>query len=214
MSRRLLTLLTLSLLLSTRARAEDGQAELKATADSGPVEEDLKGPDGCSVQLGDPSNWKLVCMGTATYDFNDADEIKDATREATLDAKAALARFLKEKLTTEESIEKVVSKAATQSSGQARNVNKTSMKTQVTTIKSSADAILRGVIVLESEQLWQGNVGTVRVKIGQSQKTMAIAGRFAAENAAAGGSTGGAGAQQGGEVPGPTHTTRKSGSDF
>lgn len=213
MSRRLLASLTLAMSLSLQAHSQDGQADLKATADSGPVEEDLKGPDGCSVQLGDPANWKLVCLGTAAYDFNDADEIKDATREATLDAKAALARFLKEKLTTEESIEKVVTKQANQASGQGRSVSKNSMKTQVTTIKSSADAILRGVIVLESEQIWQGSVGTVRVKIGQSQKTMAVAGQFAAENAATG-AAGRAAGPQGVEVPGPTHTTRKSGSDF
>lgn len=214
MLRRMMFSLPLLFAVPVGAWAQDGQAELKATADSGPVEEELKGPDGCSVQLGDPSNWKLICLGTAPYDFNDADEIKDATRAATLDAKAALTKFLKETLTTEESIEKVVSKQAAQATGQGRNVSKTAMTTQVTVIRSSADAILRGVIVLESEQLWQGTSGTVRIKLGQSQKTIAIAGAFAAENARAGGTQG---AQQGQTAPeqtGPTHTVRKSGSDF
>ncbi len=204
-----------AVLLPLSALAADATSELKATADSGPVEEELKGPDGCSVQLGDPTNWKLVCLGTAPYDFNDADEIKDATRAATLDAKAALTRFLNEKLSTTESIEKVVSKQAAQATGQGRNVSKASMTTQVTTIKSSADAILRGVIVLESEQLWRGNQGTVRIKIGQSQKTIAVAGQFAVDNARSPG-TGTQGAQEGNAPadPGPAHTVRKSGSDF
>lgn len=206
--------LAFALMIPLAAQAADATSELKATADSGPVEEDLKGPDGCSVQLGDPANWKLVCLGTAPYDFNDADEIKDATRAATLDAKAALARFLNEKLSTTESIEKVVSKQAAQATGQGRNVSKASMTTQVTTIKSSADAIMRGVIVIESEQLWSGSQGTVRIKIGQSQKTIAVAGQFAAENARPPGASAQGAAGTAPADPGPTHTVRTSGSDF
>lgn len=210
---RRLTLTMLLGLVSASARAEDGQAELKSTADSASVKEDLEGPDGCSVQLGDPSNWKLICVGTAAYDFNDSDEIKDATRAATLDAKAALARFLNEKLSTTESIDKVVTKQAAQATGQGRNVSKTSLQTQMTSIKSSADAIVRGVIVIESEQIWSGSTGTVRVKVGQSQKTIGVAGQFAHDNAAAGGSGTGNGAPAA-DDPGPAHTTRKSDSDF
>lgn len=199
-------------MMSTAAYAEDGPADLKAAAGTAGVKEDLAGPDGCSIQLADPANWKLICVGTAAYDFNDADEIKDATRASTLDAKAALARFLKERLSTTESIEKVVNKQVAQASGQGRNVSKSSMQTQITSIKSSADAIVRGVIVIETEQLWTGTTGTVRVKVGQSQKTINVAGAFASENAGttSPGATGTAPTVD----PGPDHTTRKSDSDF
>jgi hypothetical protein len=209
-----LTLPALLLAMSAPALAQDATADLKATADAPSVVAELSGPDGCSVQLGDPNNWKLICIGTAAYDFNETDDIKDATRAATLDAKAALARFLKEKISTTESIEKMASKKASQATGQDRNVSKTSMETQLLTIKSSADAIITGVIVLEDEQIWNGKSGTVRVKLGQSQKTMALAGQAGRANAAAassGSNPGTAGSTTGSA---PTHTSRKSDSDF
>ena len=46
------------------------------------------------------------------------------------------------------------------------------------------------------------------------QKTMAVAGKFAADNNAAGRGGNGSSGQQQGAGDGPTHTTRSSGSDF
>jgi hypothetical protein len=205
-------MLVVSALLSS-AHAEDGKEALKAAANSPTVKEELNGPDGCSVQLGDPENWKLICIGTGSYDFNDTDNIKDATQVATLEAKAAISKFLNEKISSQESIDKIVTKQASQNSGKDRKVAMTSMQTQMSSIKSSSDAIIQGVIVLESEQIWHGKTGTVRVKVGQSQKTMALASKFAKENAKAGAGKGDGGNGNGVESS-LEHTSRKSDSDF
>ena len=204
----------LATLLASSAFA-DGRAELDQAAAAADVVQELESPDGCSVKLNDPDNWKLICMGTATYDFNDEDERKDATREAQMDGKAAMAKFLNEKLTVSDSVEKIVEKKSKQSTGGDKKVSKNSVKTSISKIVNSADEILRGVIVLESTAKWMGNEGVVRIKLGQSEKTMAAAGHFRSQNRAPDKNRNSSGSDSGsGSSDAPSTRKRKSDSDF
>ena len=205
-----------ALSLATVSLAGDRE-ELEAAASDAAVVEELESPDGCSIKLSDPDNWKLICVGSASYDFNDEDERKDATREAVLDAKASMARFLNEKLTASDSVDKIVVKKSSQTKGGEKKVTKESAKISISSMVSKADEILRGVLTLETTAKWNGDDGVVRVKIGQSEKTMAAAGHFRSQNRgpdksrstpeSKSGSSSGSGDQ-------PTTRKRKSDSDF
>jgi hypothetical protein len=122
-----------------------------------------------------------MALGTGTYEFNDAEERKDAVAEAAMEAKAALAKFMKERLSTESQLDVLAERESTKAKEHGATVTSAStkrMKTSLTSIKSSADEILSGVITLETTMKWNGDSGEVRVKIGQSDKTLAAAKRL------------------------------------
>jgi hypothetical protein len=208
----LFVLLTVGVLFSSGAHAGDRE-ELENAASDAAVVQALESPDGCALKLDDPENWKLICMGSASYHFNDADERKDATTEATLDAKASLTRFMNEKLSVSNSVETIVNKNISQTTGADKKVSKESMKTSISSIVNSANAILKGVITLESTANWGGSDGVVRVKIGQSAKTMAAAGHFRSQNRSADKSNSSAGSESGASDE-ESSRKRKSDSDF
>lgn len=163
---------------SSMALAAD--PELERAVNTQAVLEEL-GADGVSLDLSEPTNWKIFSVGTASYDFDDVADRQDALREATLNAKAAMARYLNERLNTSEELDKLVEKRLAQSrgpGGESRSVTKDSVTTTLTSVQSSADAILSGVITLESVTVWKGTQGEARVKLGQSAKTVAAAQNF------------------------------------
>ena len=169
-----LVLGALLLACSTAALASDDDA-LKQGAGSAAVVAELEEPDGVGVDLSDPGNWRIYALGTSTYDFDDADSRNDACTEATLVAKAKLAHFLNEELTSSQSMDKVVTREVAQATGSGRQATKDSITQTVTSIRSTASALLRGVITVDTKWAWRGEVGECRVKIGQSQKTLAMA---------------------------------------
>lgn len=182
--------------LAPPVAAEDGEQEtsfkkdkavLKEAAKSEAVEEELEEPDGVSIDMSDGDNWKIFSVGTGTYDFNDADDWRDATQEAQLMAKAALAKYIKENLSTSEQMDRLVETKndKSRSGGTvSKSATKKSLKTTLTSIRNSADEVLTGIIFLESTRRWDGDSGTVTVKIGQSQKTVDAAKRFRNRTAA------------------------------
>jgi hypothetical protein len=206
--------------------AQAAEAELEEAAKRPEVQEELEEPDGVSVEDLDTDNWKIFAMGTGTYEFNDAEERKDAVEEATLEAKAALAKFMKEELSAESSLDILAERESKKSKANGEtNSSATSnrMKTSLTRIRNSANEILSGVIPLESTHKWDGNSGEVRVKIGQSEKTLAAATKFKKRTLAAveeAGSSGkaageigagaGAGAKAGAQQPSTTKKKSKS----
>jgi hypothetical protein len=157
------------------------KAALKELAKTPEVQEDLEEPDGVSVDDLETDNWKIIARGTGTYDFNDADDRKDATEEAILEAKAALVRYMKERISTESQMDKLVEEESRKSKAEgvtSVSVTKNRMKTTLSRIHNSADGILSGILTLESTEKWDGNSGEVRVTLGQSEKSLAAAEKF------------------------------------
>ena len=135
-------------------------------------------PDGVSINVADDGSYKIISIGTGTYDFNDPDDILDARKAAELNAKAARAKFFNESLATEESATAQMSKVKKMDSdGKTSNVSvsKNSAKETLSTIRSSAKKLLTGVVVLEDEKVPSGNGGRYRVMIGVSSKTIGAA---------------------------------------
>ena len=132
-------------------------------------------PDGVSIQVADDGSYKIISIGTGTYDFNDPDDILDARKEAERNAKVAIAKFFNESLATEEAASAQMSKVKKLNSDGANtstSVSKESAKQTLSAIRSSSKKLLTGVVVLEDEKVPSGSGGKVRVMVGVSSTTV------------------------------------------
>jgi hypothetical protein len=170
--------------------AEDSDKEaLKATAATAAVKEDLATPDGASMRIMPNGGWQIFGQGTAAYDFTDEDEINDAKKEAMLRAKANIAKFLKETITSDEKVQEVTMKSKSLSGKDGETtestVSKESVKVTTTKLTSRAEEVLRGVVVLEVTKTPSSKRGgTITVQVAVSDKSQAIAGQAKADMAA------------------------------
>lgn len=204
------------------AAADDGaKAELASEMANPTVQAEFDEPDGAAISLKEDGSFAIFGRGTGTYDFDDVDDVNDAKAEAVLKAKAAIAKFMKEKLSTAEGLEaasKKVKTATSDGQSQSVSVSKESVKTASTTIKNSADALLKGAIVLKMQKIARkGSTGEVQSTVGVSSKTLKAVGRLvkAIDGTPEQGGVGGASpAPAPGASGGNSSWTRKSSSDF
>lgn len=198
--------------------AADGKAAMIEASQAPEVVEDLDEPDGVAIDLSDPDNWKVLARGTGTYQFNDAESRQDAVEEATLSAKAALARFAAERLMVDEQLDKLSEDESVKTKGlDGENMSAKSkrVKTKLLTIRNSAEQILSGLITLESSVKWFGDSGEARVTLGQSEKTIEAVKKFTQRTQAAATEGNRPADAAGSERAGSSETTRrKSKSDF
>ena len=185
-------------------------------------------PDGCQVFIGEDGSMKVISTGTGVYDFNDEDEIKDARDEATRNAKAHIVKFFKENFSTEEQATNATKKAKTLNKNgdqEQVSVSKEQIKTTVSVVKSGAEKVLSGVVVLKDEKLPSSNSGgTIRVTVGVSSTTLKAAAEVSnrmtdsvhqqdtykpTTGSGAGGARGGSGSG-----PANTHQIRRSSGAF
>lgn len=157
-------------------------ADLRKTAAAPEVQKQFDQPDGAAIFMKPDGSFQILARGSGTYDFDDVDDVNDARKEATLKAKAALAKFMKEKLSTEEafaSASKKVKSITSDGQTQTANVSKESIKTNAQLIRSSADAILKGVITLKDQKIpRKGSSGEIQVTVGVSSKTLKAVGKL------------------------------------
>jgi hypothetical protein len=181
----LLVAMTTSLNLLAQTRPTDppsgdgGRKELKEAAATQEVQQELESPDGVALQLLPDGGFRLYGRGSGTYDFNEADEIRGANQDATLRAKAAIAKFLKERIQSADSMKNtsVKMKKLTASSGEApkAEITKNDVQTRVEQISSRADEVMAGLVIISSTKKPIGNGGEIQVTIGWSSKTRGTA---------------------------------------
>ncbi len=125
----------------------------------------------------DGSDWqKMKAIGLADLKFGDRTDVRQATKKAVLRAKADLTKFMKEKITSKETSEEITKLSMTaKSDGKNLSEDRTRkiVDTTIEKIVNDADAILKGIIVLESNVNKDDKY--VRVVIGVSRKTIAVA---------------------------------------
>jgi len=131
------------------------------------------GKDGTGVVLDKNGEFKQVfASGVAFYQFDDNEEVADALKEAALKAKANISKYIKEEITSDESIEKISSKKKELSkngSQIAASASKKTVKTQTMSIKSHSQTLLTGVIkVCESNSAENKEI---QVVLAMSPKT-------------------------------------------
>ncbi len=140
-------------------------------------------PDGPMIRINDDGSYQIMCVATATYDFNDPDDVLDARNQATMRAKAGIAKFLNEEISSQEAMEKATQKVSQNSTEEGKKVSKTSIAHTYESIRSSARALLTGVVVLEDAKIPDGDEGGYyKVMVGVSSKTIAARNALATGN--------------------------------
>ena len=179
MKKLMITLACGALFAQTIAYGQAAQdPQLQANASNAAVQAELDQPDGVAITLKPDGTFQIFARGTGTYDFNDPDDIKDARRDGTMRAKANLAKFLKEKVSSAEGLDEVSKKAKSMTSdGQVQKVavSKESVKIATESIRNESEAILTGVITLKDQKVPRGNGGEIQVTVGVSSKTLKAA---------------------------------------
>lgn len=169
--------------------AQTDVAALQATVAQPAIDQVLTEPDGVAIGLKEDGSFQIFSRGSGVYDFDDPSELSSARTEATLNAKANLAKFIKEKVSVEEGIVDVVQKTKTlQGNGQIQTkVAKTEeVKTMAKAITSSAEEILQGVITLREQKVpGSGTGGQIQVTVGISSKTLEAVRRLTGQPAPA-----------------------------
>lgn len=136
-------------------------------------------PDGVQVFADDAGGFKLISCGRGTYDFTDEDEIADAVKEATRNAKAHIVKFFQENFKTAEDAANATKKAKSiHSDGENETVSisKETVKTTVETFRSDAQKVLSGIVVIKQQKVPSSKKGgKVLVTVGWSSLTQAAA---------------------------------------
>lgn len=112
---------------------------------------------------------KIVATSSATVSFDDVDSVRDAKDEATMLAKAQIAKFLNEEIHSDESVNKVINESKT-TSNQGKSATREEMITRVKSLRNSAGALLRGVVII-GDCYTEGS--EVRVTVGIKPETIA-----------------------------------------
>ena len=178
-------ILPASLLLLCAAALAAPAQDLAAVAAQPAVLADARtSPDGCAVRVLPDGSFMVFGTGSGTYDFDDADDIAGARKAAQLAAKAAIAKFMKESVATESAMEEaaeMVKNLSSENGVQSSSVDKTTARKTLQSIRSSADALLQGVVALsEAKVPGSGSGGEVRVVCGVSSKTLEALNRYRA----------------------------------
>ena len=127
-------------------------------------------PTGVSVTWGEDGQWRRISsIGEADCLICDRQDITTAKRKAELQAKAAIAKFLNERVSSEEVIEEVT-KVLSETNGQSTSVNRKTIQTSSLTLQGSAQAVLSGVLTLEQRSSPADKL--VSVTVGVSRRTI------------------------------------------
>ena len=118
---------------------------------------------------------KIVSTAMVAVDFDEQQEVLDATRRAELFAKGEISKFFSETIQTSEALDEAINSKIT-ISGATDDAQKTAQKetlrTQLTSLKSNSSSLLKGVVVLGSCYT-AGEV--VMVTVGIKPETVAAA---------------------------------------
>ena len=149
---------------------------LQAAAAQPAIEQVLVEPDGVAIALKENGDFQVFARGSGIYDASNPTELAAARNEATLNAKANLAKFIKEKVSSGEQASEVGKKTRmVQGDGkiQTEEVKADTVKNMAKTISTSSEAILQGVITLREQKVpGAGTGGQIQVTVGISSKTL------------------------------------------
>lgn len=120
---------------------------------------------------------RILATGQASVEMDDVGSIKDAREEATLEAKAIIAKFLTEEIRSTSQIDKLANESK-QVDGKSAQINRAEMITRLKSLRNSAQALLRGVVPLGSCYT-KGR--EVRVTVGLMPETIRAAEGVAGE---------------------------------
>lgn len=184
--KKMMTLAACALVTSAAFANEQQKDNVKENASKQAVEEVLAQPDGVSLVRNEKDgSLQIFALGTASYDFGDARDIRNKTKAAELRAKAALSKFFNEVVLVEEtstSGEGRMSKAVLTQTDDGEIVKKSVTRENMESIKETltvrSAAILSGVLTLKTVKIpaeGSKTSGEIQVTLGISTKTLTAA---------------------------------------
>lgn len=137
--------------------------------------------DGLTVQQTERGP-KIMSTATVSVAMDDQDEVLDAMKEAELSAKAGIAKFFNETIQSDESLDKAV-ETSIKIVGDQKEATKTTLKKQMSSIRNSASALLKGVMKV-GDCYTSGDFVKVTVGLKPDSVAAAAGGQEMIENAA------------------------------
>ena len=92
---------------------------------------------------------KITATGDAPVSFDDVSAVRDARDEAEIEAKNLIVKFLTEEISSDNSITRTVNESSSMQ-GEQKTAQRQEAISRVKTLRQSANALLRGVVVLGS----------------------------------------------------------------
>jgi hypothetical protein len=118
---------------------------------------------------------KIIATASVGVSFKDTDSVNDSRDEATVAAKAMIAKFFQESVTSDEVINRAV-KETKSMQGDSKQVVRDEVIQRVKTLRNKSAALLRGVVPL-GDCYTEGK--EMRVSVGLKPETIASAGNAA-----------------------------------
>ena len=116
---------------------------------------------------------KIIATASVGVSFDDVDSMNDARDEATISAKALIAKFFQEAVSSDETINRAVNETKSMQ-GSSKSASRNETINRVKQLRNSSAALLRGVVPL-------GDCYTagkeMRVSVGLKPETIAQAGK-------------------------------------
>ena len=135
-------------------------------------------PDGVSVLALGNGNFRVVSVASAPCSADTPAHLSAARTVATAKAKAALSRFLDEKVTVDEFLERERTRVRTED-GQESVAVREDIRRMLVRIKTQSNALLRGVTVFRTEYLpATGGGGALRLVAGVDSSSIQGAGKL------------------------------------
>lgn len=115
---------------------------------------------------------RIRAVGEAELEIGDRADIRTATQKAQMRAKANIAKFLSERVTSEEVMNNI-EKSTTSTDGDQKQISRETISEYTETIRNSAEALLKGVITTKTDI--NKDEKYIQIEVGISPKTMSAA---------------------------------------
>lgn len=143
-------------------------------------------PDGAFIRLYSDKTFQLFAVGSAAYEKNaDQDDMLRIERQASMQARAELMRFIQQSLSAETSIKESYQKAEIETSENGQRSNESSMISEqdfLNQMKSSSSMMIKGIVTLKVITVPKGSGGIVKALVGVSSVTQQTAAAVQAES--------------------------------
>lgn len=118
-------------------------------------------PDGTSIQ-------SIMSTGEAELLIGDQQDIRMATKKAELRAKAAIAKFMSETISSSESLQEMTDTMTSTTSNADKSITRDSVEKMTESISSNANELIKGVITLKQDVDRDNKMVVVTVGINEN----------------------------------------------
>ncbi len=131
--------------------------------------------DGVYYEVKDDGSISVSASSFTSCKCEDAEDLRVAKKEAEIDAKAKIAKFINETVGSEETVERISASVRKRGGDDAKDISER-VKRTIEITKVSSKQILRGIVMLSNS--YDEKTGKVTVTVGSNKKSQDAAGAF------------------------------------